>query len=71
MKLTNAYTKADNEPSQLKYSLEFDSTVNSLSLVHEPNELIELKNKFINKINLTQHYILCPYLPPPSLFHTH
>jgi len=31
--------KADNEPNHLDNSSELDSTINSLNLVHEPNEL--------------------------------
>ncbi|AES77202.1 hypothetical protein MTR_7g005700 [Medicago truncatula] len=32
-------TRAGNEPNQLDNSLGLDSTINSLNLVHEPNEL--------------------------------
>jgi len=31
--------RAENESNQLDNSSEFDSTINSLNLVHEPNEL--------------------------------
>ncbi|KEH34743.1 hypothetical protein MtrunA17_Chr3g0112201 [Medicago truncatula] len=31
--------RAGNEPNQLEYSSELDSKMNSLNLVHEPNEL--------------------------------
>jgi hypothetical protein len=31
--------RAGNEPNQLDNSSELDSTINSLNLVHEPNEL--------------------------------
>jgi len=32
-------TGAGNDPNQLENSSELDSTINSLNLVHEPNEL--------------------------------
>jgi hypothetical protein len=32
-------SRAGNEPNQLDNSSEFDSIINSLNLVHEPNEL--------------------------------
>jgi hypothetical protein len=35
--VSNAF-RADNEPKQLEKSSRFDSTINSLNLVHEPNE---------------------------------
>jgi len=34
-----ATSRAGNEPNQLDNSSELDSTINSLNLVHEPNEL--------------------------------
>jgi len=31
--------RVDNEPNQFEYSSRFDSTINALNLVREPNEL--------------------------------
>jgi len=55
-------SRADNELNQLDYSLEFNSTINSLNLINKSNELnlnyvtqskrevhIELLNTFLTK----------------------
>jgi len=41
---------ADNEPNQLEFSSKFDSIIDSLNIIHEPNELnLSLKSSSLIK----------------------
>jgi len=43
-------SRVDNEPNQFDNSLEFDLTINSFNLIHEPNELnLSRKLSSLNK----------------------